>query len=172
MGIELWHPEAFALASMGVDVKTNLTARLNGLTSDGRGSLSRATAGARDQVRRGAKMIEAVWRWSRSESSLVVVGSEHPAGIPGDCEACSFSTIVWEPSFYQGLFGPMLRSALRRGIAYPWGLQTKLGPEAQWILSSDSYSSPGTAPLWLHSNAINDSVPEPSYVVFFTFAGQ
>ena len=38
--------------------QTNPTARLNGRTSDGRGFLSRATAEVRDQVRRGAKMMD------------------------------------------------------------------------------------------------------------------
>jgi len=41
--------------------------------------------------------------------------------------AVAFSAGGREPSFYLGLCGPLLRSALQGGIAYPWGLRPK-GP--------------------------------------------
>jgi hypothetical protein len=44
---------------------------------------------------------------------------------PDPIAAGSFSAREREPSFYRGLWGPALRSALQGGIAYPGGL----GPE-------------------------------------------
>ncbi len=44
--------------------------------------------------------------------------------MPEDVAAEAFSAREREPSFYQGLIGPSLRSALPGGIAYPWGLRT------------------------------------------------
>ena len=41
--------------------------------------------------------------------------------------AVAFSARWREPSFYLGLCGPSLRSALQGGITYPWGLRPK-GP--------------------------------------------
>ena len=48
----------------------------------------------------------------------------------------------WEPSFHQGLIGPSLRSVLRRGMAYPWGLHTEVEPGSLWMLTSDLFSPP------------------------------
>ena len=45
-----------------------------------------------------------------------------------------------------------------------------LGPPAQRILTSAD-SSLGTAPSRLDSLPTNDTNPEPSYELFFTFAG-
>jgi hypothetical protein len=39
-----------------------------------------------------------------------------------EMQAFLFSTMRWEPSFYQGLFRPWLRSVLRGGITYAKGL--------------------------------------------------
>ena len=44
-------------------------------------------------------------------------------GRPVDTEAALFSRKMREPSFYWGLLWPWLRSVLRGGIAYPWGLR-------------------------------------------------
>jgi hypothetical protein len=44
---------------------------------------------------------------------------------PGSIAADLFSAREREPSFYRGLWGPLLRSALQGGIAYSGGL----GPE-------------------------------------------
>ncbi len=43
--------------------------------------------------------------------------------MPENFTADAFSAREREPSFYQGLSGPSLRSALQGGIAYPWGLR-------------------------------------------------
>ena len=59
----------------------------------------------------------------------------------GDFSAAGFSTRRWEPSFHRGLVGPSLRSVLRRGIAYPWGLRAaSLGPGNSRILTSGPVS--------------------------------
>ena len=44
--------------------------------------------------------------------------------------AVVFSAGGREPSYYLGLSGPSLRSALQGGITYPWGLRPK-GPAQQ-----------------------------------------
>ena len=44
-------------------------------------------------------------------------------GRPIDTEAVLFSRTMREPSFYQDLLGPWLRSVLRGGIAYAWELR-------------------------------------------------
>jgi len=54
-----------------------------------------------------------------------------------------FSTLGREPSFHLGLFGPLLRSALWRGMAFSGGLHPGgLGPGAWWMLTSDLFSPP------------------------------
>lgn len=137
----------FMSTSMGVDVKTHQPTRPNGLASDGRRLGSRGMVEARGVVRPGASTIAASWRLRGSKPSSI--GDRCPClvGIPGDSEAIPFSTTQWEPSFYQGLVGPLLHSALRRGIAFGWGLQLTLGPVDIWMLSCDSDSSPDTLPL-------------------------
>ena len=65
--------------------------------------------------------------------------------VPRDIEAVSFSTPLWEPSFYQGLVGPSLHSALRGGITYSWGLRDRPGPEIAWMLSPATVSSRGAS---------------------------
>lgn len=73
-----------------------------------------------------------------------------------------------EPSFYEGLCGPLLCSALRRGITYPWGLRLNSGPSVQWMLSSDSDSTLGTAPSrWGSFPVVDNYSPETGYLVFF-----
>ena len=66
---------------------------------------------------------------------------------PLDLEAALFSRKKREPSCCQGLGGPWLRSALRRGIAYPWGrrsvAQGGRRPVILWMLSSESDLSHG-----------------------------
>jgi hypothetical protein len=77
----------------------------------------------------------------------MVTASSFSSGIPGDIAAASFSTQKWEPSFYWGLFGPLLCSALRGGIAYQWGLRTdRPGPTIKWMLTPKPISSPRSAP--------------------------
>lgn len=44
-------------------------------------------------------------------------------GRPIDTEAVLFSRKMREPSFYQDLLGPWLRSVLRGGITYAWELR-------------------------------------------------
>ena len=59
-----------------------------------------------------------------------------------ELEADLFSHQGGEPSFYQGLFGPSLRSVLRGGIAYAWGLHLAAGgPSGQWMLTLEPSSS-------------------------------
>jgi hypothetical protein len=81
------------------------------------------------------------------------------------------SAIGREPSFYWGLCGPVLPSALRRGIAYAWELLAWQRPETHWMLSCDSDSSLGTAPSRSNSLAICDTAPEASYEFLMSFAG-
>jgi hypothetical protein len=53
-----------------------------------------------------------------------------------DSLACVLSTSSWEPSFHLGLGRPLLRSVLRRGIAYSWCLQALgRGPGKSWMLT-------------------------------------
>ena len=53
-----------------------------------------------------------------------------------------------EPSFHQGLGGPLLRSVLRRGIAYPWGLDSvQVGPAETRMLTSDLVSPSAVMPI-------------------------
>ena len=61
----------------------------------------------------------------RSEERVVSVVDRRSRGdpreTPEDITAAVFSAWEREPSFYLGLSGPSLRSALQGGIAYPWG---------------------------------------------------
>jgi hypothetical protein len=63
----------------------------------------------------------------RPESSggarWVVWGRRLSARRPGDLPALAFSAGGREPSFYLGLWGPLLRSVRQGGIAYPGGLR-------------------------------------------------
>lgn len=90
-------------------------------------------------------------RYSRADpwaSGFQVISHQRYNGIPVDIKALSFSAQKQEPSFYRGLSGPSLYSALQGGIAYHWGLWTcDPGPEIQWMLSPVTISSPGTSPL-------------------------
>lgn len=152
--------------SMGWGVKTKLPLRLTGLAPDGRWFMSRKTAQACRAWRRTP-----AWRFSQCAPSQLATRNQTLPGIPFDFGATMLSTIGWEPSFYWGLCGPALRSALRRGIAYPWELLVWQRPEAQWMLSCDSDSSPGTAPSRSNSLAICDTAPEASYEFLMSFAG-
>jgi hypothetical protein len=97
----------------------------------------------------------------------MVTGSSFSSGIPGDIAAASFSTPEWEPSFYWGLLGPSLCSALRGGIAYEWGLRTcRPGPEIQWMLTPKTISSPGSTPGTTDTFTSGLSNLETGYVVF------
>ena len=67
--------------------------------------------------------------------------------ILDEIEAFLFSRKEREPSFYRGLFGPLLLSVLRGGIAYPWDIgSTAPVPDKEWMLTLEPCSSPGTAP--------------------------
>ena len=152
--------------SMGWGVKTNLTTDRQELAPDGLGSMSRETACACRACR-----CAPGWRITWCDLPQNGVGScVLRSGFPEDYEASLFSTIGWEPSFYWGLCGPLLPSALRGGIAYIWGLRGTR-PGTQKMLSRDSDSSLGTAPSRFNSVPICDTAPEPSYVVFLSFAG-
>ena len=77
-------------------------------------------------------------------SSFSATSSRRLRNLLDDIEAVTFSTLMWEPSFYQGLVGPSLHSALRGGIAYSWGLRDHApGPEIAWMLSPTTLSSRG-----------------------------
>ena len=150
----------------GGNVKTNLTTDRSNLAPDGLGSQSRETAFACRACRSAPG-----WRITRCDLSQSGVEScVLRSGFPEDYEALLFSTIGWEPSFYWGLYGPWLPSALRGGIAYALGLRGTR-PGAAMMLSRDSDSSLGTAPSRFNSVPICDTAPEPSYVVFLSFAG-
>src|SRR5262249_19144599 len=83
---------------------------------------------------------------------------EH-AGTLDEIEARVFSRREREPSFYQGLFGPLLRLVLRGGIAYPWDLESiSLRPHSKWMLTLEPCSSPGTAPAFVPRSR-TDSFP-------------
>ena len=53
----------------------------------------------------------------------VGLGRRFSARLPGDLPASAFSAREREPSFYQGLSGPLLRSVRQGGIACPGGLR-------------------------------------------------
>ena len=59
---------------------------------------------------------------------LVVTENPFIPDNPDDIAAASFSTSEQEPTFYWGLFRPLLYSALQGGIAYKWGLRITPGP--------------------------------------------
>ena len=91
--------------------------------------------------------------WSRLELS-----------VPVDFKAVAFSTQSWEPSFYQGLVGPSLYSALQGGIAYSRGLRNHApGPEIALMLSPVTLSSPGLVLCKTDSPANRISNPETIY---------
>ena len=86
--------------------------------------------------------------------------------FPVDFEAGTFSTLRWEPSFYQGLLGPALCSALRGCIAYPEGLWNRVpGPEIPWMLSPVTLSSPGPALTTANLLASCNCNPDTGYEV-------
>ena len=96
----------------------------------------------------------------------MVMESPFSSDIPGDIVAASFSTPEWEPSFYWGLLGPLLCSALRGGIAFQWGLRThRPGPEGRWMLTPNTIPSPGPVPGTTDTFTTDLSNPETSYVV-------
>ena len=150
---------------MGWGVKKKLSLRLDGLAPDGRWFMSRETVQARHAWRcpRG-------WRITRRATSLLARRNQTLFGIPVDFTAVLFSTKRWEPSFYWGLCGPTLHSALRRGIAWYWGLFAGRRPPGPWMLSYDSDSSLGTAPSRSNSLAVCDTAPEASYGFLVSFA--
>jgi hypothetical protein len=80
--------------------------------------------------------------------------------------AGSFSAQKREPSFYRGLFGPLLRSALQGGIAYPRGL----GPEGPDQKSNGcsplNRSDPGTDPSTSLDLLRGVVAGQPSFDVF------
>ena len=69
--------------------------------------------------------------------------------------AMRFSVLRQEPSSHQGLHGPMLPSVLRRGIAYPWGLQSP-GPGKTRMLTS-APSSPIVSAVTVVENPATSS---------------
>ena len=104
--------------------------------------------------------------------SSAVIGTPRFPSIAGDIAAVSFSTLGWEPSFYQGLFRPLLSSALRGGIAYTWGLRTiRPGPEIPWILSPETISSAATTPACSGPFTTDSSRREARYAAVFNLLG-
>jgi len=101
----------------------------------------------------------------------MVIGGIFFPDFPDDIVAAAFSTPVWEPPFYWGLWRPLLYSALRGGIALIWGLRIQPGPAMFWMLTPETIASPGSAPGRTDSPAIHSSNPETSYAIFFNFAG-
>ena len=94
---------------MGQAVKTHFVDTLSAVV---------LTASVRCFRRPGGSFAE----WGRGlEGGSLPWGDE----TPGSIAAGSFSAQERETSFYRGLCGPSLRSALQGGIAYPGGL----GPE-------------------------------------------
>lgn len=84
---------------------------------------------------------------TRLLSSAVALDPRFFVGFPDDIAAGLFSAFEREPSFYRGLIGPWLRSALQGGIAYPKGLRHGVpGPEIQWMLSPVTITSVGYMP--------------------------
>ncbi len=76
-----------------------------------------------------------------------------------------------EPSFYPGLFGPLLYLALQGGIAYTWGLQHNgLGPAKQMILTPETFASPDVSLPIADAFASNRSNLETCYFFFSFFA--
>ncbi len=92
------------MPSMGQDVNTHAELTLAALS---------VAASVRDYPARGSACRE----WCR------VRNRRSHRETPEDFTADSFSAWEREPSFYQGLSGPLLRSALPGGIAYSWGLR-------------------------------------------------
>ena len=89
--------------------------------------------------------VTASVRSFRMSGSLVgarwaVWGRRVSARRPGDLPALAFSAGGREPSFYLGLCGPLLRSVLQGGIAYPGGLRPT-GPAQQFNGCSPLYRS-------------------------------
>ena len=112
--------------------------------------------------------------WGRSRDSGVhsrtscdsAMHGQRVFSIPVDLEAGTFSTSKWEPSFYQGLAGPLLCSALRGRIACPEGLRKGVpGPVKAWMLSPVTISSPGSALSTADLLASHSSSPETGYEV-------
>lgn len=85
---------------MGEEVKTNQSIRQIGFASGGRRLRSRQMVDACQMVRLDASGITDGWRLPYRGPSLTGLRCPKRAGTPGDCEAYSFSTIKWEPSFY------------------------------------------------------------------------
>jgi len=81
---------------------------------------------------------------SAREQCLVGTGDPSPGDQldrPGGIEAVVFFREMREPTFYLGFSQPLLRSELRGGIAWPWGLRgLHRRPVEQWMLTLESYS--------------------------------
>src|SRR5262249_8785644 len=78
--------------------------------------------------------------WQRFEFEIGSASSEN-------IEAGLFFLEMREPSFYQGLNGPLLLSVLRGGIAYTWGRRLETPrPTEQWILTLEPRSSWSPSP--------------------------
>lgn len=104
--------------------------------------------------------------------TVAVIGTPRSAGFAGDLAAVLFSTLGWEPSFYQGLVRPLLSSALRGGIAYRWGLRTdRPGPEIPRMLSPETISSPAFAPACPGRFTADSSRHEARYAVVLSRLG-
>jgi hypothetical protein len=105
----------FGFPSMGQAVKTHLSYTLSEVV---------LTASVRSRGRPERWLAE----WDgRLEGGSLPEGGETPDPVA----AGSFSAREREPSFYRGLWGPSLRSALQGGIAYPGGLGPE-GPDQQF----------------------------------------
>jgi hypothetical protein len=89
-------------------------------------------------------------------------------GASDDFQALVFSDDNREPSFYQGLFGPLLCLALQGGIAYTWGLQAiDLGPTDKMILTPENSLSPDCLPITTFISGIRSNLK--TCYCFFNF---
>jgi hypothetical protein len=85
------------------------------------------------------------------------VEAEIGSAFSDDIEAELFFLKVREPSFYLGLFGPLLLSVLRGGIAYTGGLRLESPrPDIQWMLSLEPCSSRSPSPCVTRSSGYVD----------------
>ena len=88
-----------------------------------------------------------------------------------DSQAGLFSVAAREPSFHQGLCGPLLRSVLWRGIAYLWGLHpVRTRPGKTRMLTSDLVS-PAALMLIVDANKQTDQSTAEAIISCFSLPG-
>src|SRR5262249_51190672 len=113
---------AFDRPSMEGDVKKTVSRSPNGLSF----------------LPSGVTPVRGSCSLGRGRRRILAQETESPGPLfvrPVDFEAAPSSLKKREPSFYQGLQRPWLRSVLRGGITYSWGLRRyRSGPAGQWML--------------------------------------